>query len=96
MFSSSECVISRVLSRFYLSEGGTPFSCFFVLATVVLPNAVILEFWPGFGWASVRSRFSMTLFVGILESWTFCVFSRMLLFLEFLLVFHVFSAASRF
>ena len=41
VFSSSECAISRVLSCFYLSEGGTPFLCFFVLATVVLLNAVI-------------------------------------------------------
>ena len=41
--------------------------CFFVLATVVLRNAVFLEFWPGFGWASERSRFFMTLFFGILQ-----------------------------
>ena len=91
MFSSSECVISRVLSCFYLSEGGTPFLCFFVLATVVLLNAVISRvlawFWVGFG----KIAFFVTLFFGILESWTFCVFPRMLLFLEFLLVFASFS-----
>ena len=53
VFSSSECVISRVLSCFYLSEGGTPFLCFFVLATVVLLNAVISRvlawFWVDLG-----------------------------------------------
>ena len=54
MFSSSECVISRVLSRFYLSEGRYALLCFFVvLAIVVLRNAAISRvlawFWVGFG-----------------------------------------------
>ena len=53
VFSSSECVISRFLSCCYLSEGGTPFLCFFVLATVVLLNAVISRvlawFWVDLG-----------------------------------------------
>ena len=57
VFSSSECVISLVLSCFYLSEGGTPFLCFFVLATVVLLNAVISRVLAWFGWTSERSRF---------------------------------------
>ena len=28
---------------------------------------LFLEFWPGFGWASERSRLFMTLFFGILQ-----------------------------
>ena len=36
VFSSSECVISRVLSCFYLSEGGTPFLCLFCVSNCCL------------------------------------------------------------
>ena len=91
VFSSSECVISRVWSCFYLSEGSTPFLCFFVLATVVLRNAVISRvlawFWVGFG----KIAFFMTLFLAFWNLGLFAFFSRMLLFLEFLLVFASFS-----
>ena len=77
---------------FLLVGGGYAlFVLLFVLATVVLLNAVISRvlawFWVGFG----KIAFFVTLFFGILESWTFCVFPRMLLFLEFLLVFASFS-----
>ena len=77
---------------FLLVGGGYAlFVLLFVLATVVLLNAVISRvlawFWVGFG----KIAFFVRLFFGILESWTFCVFPRMLLFLEFLLVFASFS-----
>ena len=85
VFSSSECLISRVLSRFYLSEG------LFVLATVVLRSAVFSRvlawFWVGFG----KIAFFMTLFLAFWNLGLFAFFSRMLLFLEFLLVFASFS-----
>ena len=53
MFSSCESAISRVLSCFYLLEGGALFfGVFFVLAVHVLLNAdisrVLAWFWVGF------------------------------------------------
>ena len=75
VFSSSECVISRVLSSFYLSEGGTPFLCFVVLATVVLLNAVVSRVLAWF-WVEPRKdrAFIMTLFLGVSQSWIVRVF----------------------
>ena len=75
VFSSSECVISRVLSCFYLSEGVRPFSCFFVLATVVLLNVVISRvlawFWVDLGKIAF---FYMTLFLAFRNLGLFGVF----------------------
>ena len=69
VFSSSECVISRFLSCCYLSEGGTPFLCFFVLATVVLLNAVISRvlawFWVDLG----KIAFFYDTVFGVSQSW---------------------------
>ena len=92
VFSSSECVISLVLSCFYWSEGGTPFLCFFVLATVVLLNAVISRVLAWFLGGPRKDRvLFMTLFFGVSQSWIVCIFCWTLLFLEFLLVFASFS-----
>ena len=76
MFFSFECVVSRVLSCLYLSEGGTLFLCFFVLATVVLLNAVIslvlAWFWVDLGKIAI---FYDTVFLAFrnLGLFAFCV-----------------------
>ena len=79
------------LELFLLVGGEYALFVFFVLATVVLRNAVISRvlawFWVGFG----KIAFFMTLFLAFWNLGLFAFFSRMLLFLEFLLVFASFS-----
>ena len=84
VFSSSECVISLVLSCFYWSEGGTPFLCFFCVSNCCLAERCYFSsFGLVFGWTSERSRFVYdTVFwrFAILDCSRFC---WTLLFLEF-------------
>ena len=88
MFSWSACVISRVLSCFYLLEGGAPFLCFCcVRSSCLAERCYFSSFGLVLGGSWQDRVFFMTLFFCVLESWTFGFFCWMLLFLEFWLVF---------
>ena len=92
MFSSSEGVISRVLSCLYLSEGGYPFLCFCCVSNCCLAERCYFSSFGVVLGVLWKDLFFMTLFLDVFESWTICVFLyRPLLFLEFLLVFTSFS-----